>query len=81
MYLRILVSNTLSVSHDVHACLAVTLLVSLVEHELLTPPDHIVHPQFLFTSVVAMLYQRKQKYGTGTAFHSRTPGVLGINVP
>jgi hypothetical protein len=36
IYLRILVSNTISVSNGVHACLAVTLLVSLVEQELLT---------------------------------------------
>ena len=44
MYFRILVSNTLSVLNAVHACLALTLLVSQMKQELLTLPDHMRLP-------------------------------------
>ena len=64
IYLRMLVSNKISVSDAVHACLAVALLVSRVEQELLTiPEDMSSHAVFIcrcFASVAAMLYQRKQ---------------------
>ena len=48
-------SNTIFVSNAVHVCLAVTLLVSLVEQELITLPEHMSsHAVFIcrcFTSV------------------------------
>ena len=61
-----LVSIMISVSNAVHACLGVTLLVSLVEQELLTLPEHMSsHAVFIcrcFTSVAAMLYQRTKMW-------------------
>ena len=51
-------SNTISVSHAVHACLAVTLLVSLVEHM----SSQAVCICRCFTSVAAMLYQRTKMW-------------------
>jgi hypothetical protein len=84
MYLRILVSNTISVSNTVHACLAVTLLVSLVDQELLALQITCVHTWFLFAGVLLLLplcYIKEPKCGKETAFHSRTPPVcLGFIV-
>ena len=59
-------SNTISVSNVVHACLPVTILVSLVEQELLALPEHMSsHAVFIcrcVTSVAAMLYQRTKMW-------------------
>ena len=56
----------ISVSNAVHACLAVALLVSLVEQELLILPEHMSsHAVFIcrcFTSVAAMLYQKTKMW-------------------
>ena len=73
-------SNTISVSNAVHACLAVTLLVSLVEQELLTLQEHMSsHAVFIcrrFTSVAAMLYQRTKMWNRNCFLFQNTSSLF-----
>ena len=73
-------SNTIFVSNAVHVCLAETLLVSLVEQELLTRPEHMSsHAVFIcrcFTSVAAMLYQRTKMWNRNRFPFQNTSSLL-----
>jgi len=81
IYLRILVSNTISISNGVHAYLALTLLVSLVEQELLTLPEQMSSPVVFIYFCCHYVISKKPKCGIETAFLYRTPPVcLGVLV-
>ena len=75
-----MVSNTISVSNAVHACLAVTLLVSLVEQELLAHPEHMSsYPVFScrrFTSAAALLYKGTNMLSRNCFPFQNTPSLL-----
>jgi hypothetical protein len=53
-----------------------------MEQELLTLPEHMRSLAVFIYFCCRYVISKKTKYGTGTAFHSRTPpGVLRITVP